>query len=71
MKVWERVVERRVRMRVSVLENQFRFMLGKSTTGAIHFVRRLMEKYRKNKKYLNMVFIDVEKENDKVPGEAL
>ncbi|XP_070044840.1 uncharacterized protein [Nicotiana tomentosiformis] len=43
MKVWERVVEIRVRRSVSISENQFRFMSGHSTVESIHLVKRLME----------------------------
>ncbi|XP_060171841.1 uncharacterized protein LOC132603008 [Lycium barbarum] len=43
MKVWERVVEMRVRRGVSISENQFGFMPERSTTEAIHLVRRLVE----------------------------
>ncbi|XP_070008568.1 uncharacterized protein [Nicotiana sylvestris] len=43
MKVWERVVELRVRRNVSISENKFGFMSECSTTEAIHIVRRLME----------------------------
>ncbi|KAG5571647.1 hypothetical protein H5410_061413 [Solanum commersonii] len=38
MKIWERVVEMRVRRGMSVLENQFGFMPGRSTTEAIHLI---------------------------------
>ena len=40
MKVWERVVEMRVRGVVSISENQFGFMPRRSTTEAIHLVQR-------------------------------
>ena len=50
MKLWERVIEKRIRQEAGIREHQFGFMPGRSTTEAIHVLRRLMEKYREKKK---------------------
>ena len=46
MKLWERVVERRLRSELTFSEQQYGFMPGKSTTDALFALRVLMEKYR-------------------------
>ncbi|XP_071722142.1 uncharacterized protein [Rutidosis leptorrhynchoides] len=52
MKLWELVIEHRVRATTTIFENQFGFMPGRSTTEAIFLVRGLMEKYRNKQKRL-------------------
>ena len=71
MKLWERVIEHRLRQNVNISENQFGFILGQSTTEAIHLLRQLIKRFRERKRNLHMVFIDLEKANDKVLREVL
>nr|XP_043626012.1 uncharacterized protein LOC122597488 [Erigeron canadensis] len=61
MKLWERVIEMRLRRVTKVAENQFGFMPGRSTMEAIHITRSLMEKYRERQKALHCAFLDLEK----------
>ena len=46
MKLWERVIEHRLRRVTSVIQNQFEFMPGRSIMEAIFLMRQLMERYR-------------------------
>ncbi|KAK3543295.1 hypothetical protein QTP70_014042 [Hemibagrus guttatus] len=71
MKVWERVVEARLRQVVEICEQQYGFMPRKSTTDAIFALRILMEKYRDGQKELHCVFVDLEKAYDRVSREEL
>jgi len=71
MKLWERVIEYRLRQNVKISEKQFGFMLGRSTTEATHLLRQLIERFRERKRNLHIVLIDLEKAYDKVPREVL
>ncbi|GJR32479.1 retrovirus-related pol polyprotein LINE-1 [Tanacetum coccineum] len=71
MKLWERVIERRLRRETNMSENQFGFMPGRSTIEAIHLLRNLMEKYRERQGDLHMAFLDLEKAYDSVSRELI
>ena len=44
MKIWERIIETRLRDRVEISKQQYGFMPGKETTDAMFALRMLMEK---------------------------
>ena len=61
MKIWERIIDRRLREETSIGEEQFGFMPGRGTTDVIFAARQLIEKHREMQKELHMVFIDLYK----------
>ena len=69
MKLYERVHGNRLRNIVSISEEQFGFVKGKSTTDAIFALRHLQEIYRKGQQDLHCVFIDLEKNIRQSPRE--
>ena len=71
MKVWERIIEARLRDRIEISKQQNGFMPGKGTADAIFALRMLMEKYREGQRELHCVFVDLEKAYDRVPWEEL
>ena len=71
MKVWERIIEARLKDRVEISKQQYGFMPEKGTTDVMFALRMLMEKYREGQKKLRCVFVDLEKAYNRVPGEEL
>ncbi len=71
MKLWERIIERRLREETRVGDQQFGFMPGRGTTDAIFALRQLMEKHREKQKGLHLAFVDLEKAYDRVPRQEV
>ena len=69
MKLWERIVEKRLRSDLKFSNQSYVFMPGKSTTDALFALSVLMEKYREDQEELHCVFVDLEKAYDKVLHE--
>ncbi|KAL6554190.1 hypothetical protein OROMI_019863 [Orobanche minor] len=57
MKLWERVIEQRIRKCVEITNNQFGFMPGRSTMEEIYLIRQLMKHYRDKKKDIHMAVL--------------
>ena len=71
MKLWERVIEARLREIVNNRENQFGFRPGMSTTEPVFALRQLHEKCSENNNDLHMVFVDIEKAFDRIPMDLI
>ena len=59
MKIWERIIDRRLREETHIGDEQSGCMPCRATTDAIFAVRQLMEKHRKNRKDCIWYFIDL------------
>ena len=71
MKIWERIIERRLREETSIGEEQFGFMPGRSTTDAVFALRQILEKHREKRRGMHVIFIDLEKAYDRVPRQEV
>ncbi|EYB87852.1 hypothetical protein Y032_0256g368 [Ancylostoma ceylanicum] len=71
MKIFERIIDRRIRDIIRVSTNQCGFVANCGTTDAIHAARLLIEKHREKQKPLHLAFLDLEKAFDRVPHEAI
>ena len=71
MKLWERIIDHRLRDIVSISDGQFGVKSGVGTTDAIIVIRTLCEKYGEDNKPPDMVFVDLEKAYDTEPRDVL
>ncbi|EYC17835.1 hypothetical protein Y032_0029g1898 [Ancylostoma ceylanicum] len=67
MKIFERIIDRRVRDIIRVPTNQCGFVPNCGTTDAIYAAPLLIEKHRVKQKPLHLAFLDLEKAFDRVP----
>ncbi len=66
MKIFERVLEKRLRKILEISSAQFGFIPCSSTTDAIFALTQTMEKYREKRKKLHLAFIDLKSAFDSV-----
>src|SRR5699024_2588073 len=73
MKVFERVLDKRIRKVAKITSNQCGFIKNCGTSDAIFALRQLMEKTREKRvqQPLHMAFLDLEKAFDRVPHELI
>lgn len=71
MKIFERILDQRIREIVRLKINQCGFVKGTGTTDAIFAARQLMEKHREKQKPLHLAFLDLEKAFDRVPHKLI
>ena len=71
MKLWETIVEAKIRKEVMIAEQQFGIMPGRSTTDTVFCIRMLLEKWTEGQKAVHCAFIDLEKAYDRIRREEL
>ena len=71
MKVFERIIESKIRQIVDIDSMQFGFMPGRGTIDAIFIARQLQELHLEKNKELFFAFVDLEKAFDRVPRDIV
>jgi len=67
LKVYEKEIERRIRQRVELHDNQFGFRPGRGTMNAVFIMRQVQEKVLEGSNKSYWTFVDLEKAFDRVP----
>ena len=71
MKMFEKIVERRLRKLITVNNRQFGFSPGKGTTDAVFIIQQLQEKHIEVHEDLFLTFVDLETAYDRVPRDLV
>ncbi len=71
LKIWEKVLEKKIGEEVSIAAEKFGFMPGRVTTDAIFALRKLIGKYKEGQKDLHLMVMDLEKAYDRVPRQEI
>ena len=71
LKLFERVIDGRLRQIVNIGRQQLGFMKGVGTIDGIFALRQSMEKHQEKQKVLHMAFIDLEKAYDRIPRQEV
>lgn len=71
MKVFERVIQQKIREMVDVDAVQSSFLPVKGTADVIFIAHQVEERYLEKKKKLSLAFLDLEKAFDQVPREVV
>ncbi|EYB91134.1 hypothetical protein Y032_0210g2145 [Ancylostoma ceylanicum] len=71
MKIYEGLLDMRLRDMVEIASDQFGFVPERSTIDAIFIARQVMEKYREKNKPCHIAFLDLEKAYDRLPRAVI
>src|SRR6218665_2488737 len=71
LKVYDKVIEMRIRERVELHDNQFGFRPGRGTMEAEVITRQVQEKILEGNNKIYWTFVDLEKAFDRVPREVI
>ena len=71
MKILERIIDQRLITIVELGNIQFGFRRARSTMEPVFALKNIQEKYKEKQKDLHMIFVDVEKANDRVPRDLI